>query len=345
MRLSTSSITYLSWLTHIASNHSAERGTFGWDVVKLEPQNLLGQTAINDMQQIAEVVKGAKMLLKNQVLPVGGPEVPWSHPLTGVGDGPHISSPTRQTHLSILTLLFLTCLTTLSAVVRTTPGTFLTFIMLVAVLSAAGVSYFQTPVFAVASIFGPRAVQAVMAGQAAVGVVVNMVHLGSATISLHQSSKPVVHSGRTRTPEEIAAFVSFAFTTCILCISLAAHRWLVRTPAYKLLIEPIEQRIVAANELEESQTLLSSSGLARTPNREEARERIVRVAKANVLYEIAVAYVFVVTLVCPFADLLHFMLTHRLHTIVCLPTYHISHSARQSLVSVASLQSHPRPPL
>lgn len=53
-------------------------------------QNLLGQTAINDMQQIAEVVKGAKMLLKNQVLPVGGPEVPWSHPLTGIGDGPHM---------------------------------------------------------------------------------------------------------------------------------------------------------------------------------------------------------------------------------------------------------------
>jgi len=217
--------------------------------------------------------------------------------------------------------------------------------MLVAVLSAAGVSYLQTPVFVVASIFGPKAVQAVMVGQAAPGVVVNLVHLGSAAISLHQSSETLALSGRTRTPEEIAAFVSFAFTTCILCIGLAAHRWLVRTPEYKSLIEPIEQRLVAVNEVEESQALLSSSELARTPDRENARERIVRVAKANVLYEIAVAYVFVVTLVCPFADLLHFMLTHRMHIIVCLPTHHISHSARQLLVSPASLQSYPRPPL
>ncbi|KAI0278372.1 hypothetical protein BC826DRAFT_1113442, partial [Russula brevipes] len=92
------------------------------------------------------------------------------------------SSPTRQTRLMILAVLFLTFLITLSTLVRTSPHAFLIFIMPIAVLSAAGVSYLQSPVFAVASIFGPRAVQAVMAGQAAVSVVVNGVQLVGAAL-------------------------------------------------------------------------------------------------------------------------------------------------------------------
>ena len=204
------------------------------------------------------------------------------------------SSPTRQTRLTIRALLLLAFLSTLGTLVPTTPNLFFTLIILVAVLSAVCVSYLQPPVFAVASIFGPREIQAVMAGQAAVGVVVNLVQFVSAAISLRSKSG---QSGRT--PEEISAFVCFAFATCLLCVSLVAHSWLVRTPAYKILIVPIEQRITRDN-LEERRALLWSSDVshATNPKKETPRERIVRVARANVISELAVAYVFIVTLVC-----------------------------------------------
>jgi solute carrier family 29 (equilibrative nucleoside transporter), member 1/2/3 len=199
--------------------------------------------------------------------------------------------------------------------------------MIVGVLSAAGVSYLQSPVFAIASIFGPSTVQAVMAGKAAVAVMVNLVQLVGAAISLYTSRRQSIQSRKT--PEETSAFVSLAFATCFLCISLFAHSWLIQTPEYKILITPIKLRIVEAGQLEEHQALMSSTDPAINPNPETARERIVRVAKANIIYEIAVAYVFIVTLVCPFhlslADLLYFVLIH--NTIVYLPTDYSSHQA------------------
>ncbi|KAI9509698.1 hypothetical protein F5148DRAFT_1185877, partial [Russula earlei] len=179
-----------------------------------------------------------------------------------------------------------------------------------------------------------------MAGQAAIGVMVSLVQLVSAAISLRLRS---AQSGRT--PEEVSAFVCFAFATCLLCISLVAHSWLVRTPAYEILISPIEQRM-RTDKLEERQALLSSSYVARAtkPKQETASARIIRVARANVIYELAVACVFIVTLVCPFlVGFRKFTLIHRLHIIVRLPAHYNSHHARQPVASPTSLQRHPRP--
>jgi hypothetical protein len=161
----------------------------------------------------------------------------------------------------ILAILFLTFLITLSTLVRTSPHAFLIFIMPIAVLSAAGVSYLQSPVFAVASIFGPRAVQAVMAGQAAVSVVVNLVQLVGAALSLRSRRETSVQRGRT--PEEISAFVSLAFTMGFLFVSFVAHGWLIRTPVYVRLIAPLERRLLAAN-APGTEALLASTDMARS---------------------------------------------------------------------------------
>lgn len=208
-------------------------------------------------------------------------------------------------------------------------------------------AYCQSSVFVVASIFGPKAVQAVMAGQAAVAVVVSLVELGSVAKVLHSAvvptSKELERNGRT--PEELSAFVCFAFSTCILGVSLAAHSWMLKTPAYKSLILPIELRLLAKSSRghEERQSLLSSSVTSRRSSaflQETTFERIVRVAKANVIYEVAIAYVFVITLVrlskrsiLPHSDL-HFM--------CCSPSFLLSlhRFCRSTTGSIHSSSTH-----
>ena len=74
-----------------------------------------------------------------------------------------------------------------------------------------------------------------------------------------------------------------------------------------MLIVLIESRTVGADELEERQTLMSSSDLAITSNPETARERMVKVAKANIIiiYEISG-----LSFNSSLGNLLYFVLTH-----------------------------------
>ena len=165
-------------------------------------------------------------------------------------------------------------------------------------------SYLQSSVIAVASLFGPGAVQAVMSGQAAVAVAVSTVQLVSAAVSLAREkggtpgrelsfdfpSPPERHGWR---PEETSAFIFFGLSTVFLGVSVLAHSLLLRMPAYEALVVPSERkRAVGVGERE---ALLVSEGLEE--ERETTNERIWRVAKANWAYEVALAYVFIVTLV------------------------------------------------
>ena len=171
-------------------------------------------------------------------------------------------------------------------------------------------SYLQSSVVAVASLFGPEAVQAVMSGQAAVAVAVSTVQLLSAAVSLAGEEKTLglgllfdsmpPLEGWGWTPEEASAFVFFAFSTAFLGTSVLAHSWLLRMPAYEALVVPLERKRDVGVRVGEREALLGSGSLGDV--RETTNERIWRVAKANWAYEVALAYVFVVTLVC-----LHFL--------------------------------------
>lgn len=93
-------------------------------------------------------------------------------------------------HVTILTLSFLSLLLTLSTFTHLPTPLFVSFILLNGILQAAAGSYLQTAVVAVASLFGPATMQAVMGGQAAVAVAVSTVQVLSAGASLHALPPP-----------------------------------------------------------------------------------------------------------------------------------------------------------
>jgi solute carrier family 29 (equilibrative nucleoside transporter), member 1/2/3 len=162
-------------------------------------------------------------------------------------------------------------------------------VLLNSALQAIAGAYLQTSVVAIASLFGPAAVQAMMSGQAAVAVVVSGVQVLSAAAFLWRESTESRKAGAlfdiaTAAAEERSASTFFALSTVFLLLCAAAHGWLVRLPTYKIIAAPLEQHKTFAGQTELS----------------EEKVRILEVAKANITYEVAIAYVFVVTIVSDF---------------------------------------------
>lgn len=173
------------------------------------------------------------------------------------------------------------------------PEVFFSFVILNGIAQAALGSYLQTSVIAIASLFGPTAVQTMMSGQAAVAVVVSSVQVLSAVASTW--GKPVASiEAVDQEPEERSAFIFFGLSTIFLLITALTQRWLSKLPAYRAVIHPLEVKHSSEESDPEESRGLISGGRSALPF---DKVQILRVAKANVLYEIAAAYVFVVTLV------------------------------------------------
>ncbi|KAF9076571.1 nucleoside transporter-domain-containing protein [Rhodocollybia butyracea] len=205
--------------------------------------------------------------------------------------------PSRQTMISLLGLAALNFLLTLSTLITLSPSIFFAFVLLNGIVQAAFGSYLQNSVIAVASLFGPAAVQPMLSGQAAVAVVVSAVQVLSALISVDNSSKSIDGiriSNRSRDAEASSAFIFFGLSTIFLLFSAAAQRWLVSMPAYYAVAGTLEAG-KTRSELgtDDEQRALVSSGPSQAFSE---KQRILRVAKTNALFEIAVAYVFLVTL-------------------------------------------------
>lgn len=183
---------------------------------------------------------------------------------------------------------------TLSTYFHTAAGLFFAFIMLNGITQAAAGSYLQTAVIAVASLFGPTAIQAVMTGQAAIGVAVSAVEVLSAAGSLKVS--PSGQLIAESEPEEKSAFVFFALSTLFLIASAGAQVMLTRLPVYKTLMEQFMQKADHA-------LTASQANMRELEIQESKKRQLVRVGKANMIYNFAVAYVFIVTLVRHFASL------------------------------------------
>ncbi|KAK0467879.1 nucleoside transporter-domain-containing protein [Desarmillaria tabescens] len=208
------------------------------------------------------------------------------------------NAPSRQIIVSILCLSVLTSLLTFSTFVHTTSGFFFAFVLLNGIAQAAFGSYLQTSCIAVASLFGPTAVQPMMSGQAGVAVVVSGVQVLSALASVRGDSEAKVSSiptGGHGEAEERSAFVFFGLSTLFLLASAGAQVWLTNMPVYKTVAGSLEARAKTdADEIdgEEAQGLVSRG----RQDASEEKGKIFRIAKANMIYEVAVAYVFVVTL-------------------------------------------------
>ncbi|KAI0092464.1 nucleoside transporter-domain-containing protein [Irpex rosettiformis] len=194
------------------------------------------------------------------------------------------SASSRRILLSISWLALLTFTLTISTYIHAPAGLFFTFVLGNGIAQAAAGSYLQTAVIAVASLFGPTAIQAVMTGQAAIAIAVSGVEVLSAagSISTSGEGEAIIASE----PEEKSAFVFFALSTVFLVFSAGAQVMLTRLPLYKTLMQQFHA--TAEHALASSQEI--------THNVESKKHQLIRVGKTNMIYHIAVAYVFVVTL-------------------------------------------------
>jgi len=134
-----------------------------------------------------------------------------------------------------------------------------------------------------------------MSGQAAVAVAVSGVQVISAAASVW--GKPRTFRG-DGTAEERSAFTFFALSTLFLVFSAGAHAWMLRMPIYEHVVAPLERqqkKIMNVDANEDERLGLVSTDHENSFALEKANA--LRIAKLNISYEVAVAYVFMVTLV------------------------------------------------
>ena len=154
-------------------------------------------------------------------------------------------------------------------------------------------AYLQTSVIAVGSLFGPPAIQSVMAGQAAVAVVVSGVQVISSAASVVGKPRTYISDGSA---EEQSAFIFLALSTAFLIFCAGVHTWFIRMPVYKLVAASLENKSKNQHDTvrEEERRELIPNGSATL---QSDKANVIRVAKVNIVYEVAVALVFLVTLV------------------------------------------------
>ncbi|KAH9843954.1 nucleoside transporter-domain-containing protein, partial [Rhodofomes roseus] len=212
------------------------------------------------------------------------------------------SLSTGRISWSLLIIAFVTAALTLSTWIHVHPGLFFALILLAAMIKSAAGSYLQSSVVALASLFGHEAMQAVMSGQAAVGVAVSGVQVLSAAASTHRVPPPSPQTGDdelSRTPEETSASLFFGLSTVFLFVTYAVHIWLKTLPAYKMIIA--RQRPHAPGRLPsdslgspDERRGLTSSGPSHKGR--SGKAQMLRLGRINLPFNFAVAYVFVVTL-------------------------------------------------
>ena len=201
--------------------------------------------------------------------------------------------------VSLAALAVLSFMLTASTFTHPAAGGFFAFVLLNAIGQAAAGSYLQTAVVAVASLFGPSAMQAVMSGQAAVAVVISGVQVLSAAASVHGSKPEAVALASSSEPEERSAFIFFGLSTVFLVVCAAVHSWLVSLPAYKSVVSQTMSR--ERLDVAEGTGLLEESASSGDDDRHHGKSgqknHVIRIAKTNTVFNFAVGYVFVVTLV------------------------------------------------
>ncbi|KAI0921408.1 hypothetical protein AcW1_004606 [Taiwanofungus camphoratus] len=204
----------------------------------------------------------------------------------------------RRVLWSLSCLAFLTAALTISTWIHLPPGLFFVFVLLNGIIQAAAGSYLQTAVVAVASLFGPKAMQATMSGQAAVGVAVSGVQALSSAISVHSAPSPqVAPLAASRTPEEISASIFFGLSTAFLLASEGVHAWMITLPAYKTLVARSRNHRGSGTEIAGmSDELQSLTPDVSEHRRLSGKQQIFRLVKLNLPFNFSVAYVFFITL-------------------------------------------------
>ncbi|KAG0702331.1 nucleoside transporter-domain-containing protein [Suillus ampliporus] len=212
------------------------------------------------------------------------------------------SSPSQRVFWSIASTGLVMVLLFFSTFVHYQPSTTFFFAILCSIFLAISVSYLSTAAFAGASLFGASCMQSMISGQGAIGVAVSVVQVTTSALSVWGS-----------TPESIAAFISndgagegkaeedsarafFAISALFMISTLMAYAWMARLPAYRATVGILEQNA----KLDGALGSPNDTGGLVFPSTDQAsleeRNQILRVFKANIVYEFAGGYVFVITL-------------------------------------------------
>lgn len=196
----------------------------------------------------------------------------------------------------MLCVSLLTCLLTLSTFVHLPEGVFATFIITAGIALAAASSYLLTSVVAVASLFGPTAIQSLLSGQAVVAIILSAIQLISATNSLRAPK-----AGPADGIAEIkSARLFLGISMSFLFVCGAANAWMTRLPSFRATVpndEPWIRRQSSTSADSRSPILQVGGPHASVPDPKAIWDRILIVARRNIVYELAVAYVYIVTLV------------------------------------------------
>jgi equilibrative nucleoside transporter 1/2/3 len=184
----------------------------------------------------------------------------------------------------------------MSTFVQLPERAFVTYTIATGIALAAAGSYLQTSVLAVASLFGPSVLQSLMSGQAVVAVTLSTVQLISATSSLRTSKVgPADGVAETR-----SARLFFGIAALFLFACGAANAWMTRLPSFRAVVprdeEPWMRRRLSVSADVRSPVI--GGPRHGSPDSSKALwDRIKGVTRRNITYEIAIAYVFLVTLV------------------------------------------------
>lgn len=150
-----------------------------------------------------------------------------------------------------------------------------------------------------ASLFGPSALQAVVSGQAAVGVAVSAIQLLSALASVKASAAGTAVM-EERGAETRSAFMFFTLSTVFYIFSAGAYAWLVKTPEYREINAGHRTRRVSISLSQSFTADDEGAGLVSGQSRDATSSPVVRtieMIKTNLPFNFTVAWVFIVTLV------------------------------------------------
>ncbi|KAF8334989.1 nucleoside transporter-domain-containing protein [Cantharellus anzutake] len=209
------------------------------------------------------------------------------------------STPSRiRINRSILIVIAMLVVLTISPLFPFSGGLFFSIIILNGVIQSAAGSYFQTAVVGIAALFGSSALQSHFSGQAASGVVVSAIQFVSVLVSAKNESKDIA-SLALPPSQSFSASLFFGVTTLCMAMALVAHSALQQTPSYHAVVLTFEQskgtivEVVGREEVpEENQPFISQDVQVHI----SSTVKVSDMAWTNAVYNVAVAYVFIVTL-------------------------------------------------
>ena len=177
--------------------------------------------------------------------------------------------------------------------------TFFAFALFNAASMAVTVSYLSTAVFAGAALLGTSFLQAVLSGQAAIGVAVSAVQVASSMVALWGSSPKHISievtraDGREDRVEDIAARIFFGVSAVFLCITLVTYTWLSRQSFYNPVTSALGQPCGVGGSDERTGLVADDRRNSLT----EPNSHVYHVFEHNLIFMFSLAYVLAVTLV------------------------------------------------